>query len=48
MPGQRQENKRAVGVTAPTAPVRRLFRPRPWTKARTHGRIDDMHRVGLS
>ena len=41
MPGQRHKAGRAVGVTAPIAPVRRFFRPRPWTKPGAHGRIAD-------
>ena len=41
MPGQRHKAGRTVGVTAPTAPVRGFFRPRPWTKPGTHGRIAD-------
>jgi len=41
MPGQRQETGRTVGVTAPIAPVRGFFRPRPWTKPDAHGRIAD-------
>jgi hypothetical protein len=41
MPGQRQQAGRTAGVTAPTAPVRGFFRPRPWTKPGAHGRIAD-------
>ena len=41
MPGQRHKAGRTVGVTAPTAPVRGFFRPRPWTKPGAHGRIAD-------
>ena len=41
MPGQRNKAGWAVGVTAPTAPVRGFFWPRPWTKPGAHGRIAD-------
>src|SRR5271165_3037178 len=41
MPGQRHKAGRTVGVTAPTAPVRGFFHPRPWTKPGAHGRIAD-------
>jgi hypothetical protein len=41
MPGHRQEAGRTVSVTAPTGPVRGLFRPRPWIKPGAHGRIAD-------
>jgi hypothetical protein len=41
MPGHRQEAARTFSVTAPTGPVRGLFRPRPWTKPDAHGRIAD-------
>jgi hypothetical protein len=41
MPGQRHKAGRTVGVTAPTGPVRGFFRPRPWTKPDTYGRIAD-------
>jgi hypothetical protein len=33
MPVQSHKSGRTVDVTAPTAPVRWFFRPRPWTKA---------------
>jgi hypothetical protein len=36
-----QEAGRTVSVTAPTAPVRGSFPPRPWTKPSAHGRIAD-------
>jgi hypothetical protein len=41
MPGQRHKADWTVGVTAPTGPVRGLFRPRPWTKPDADGRIAD-------
>ena len=41
MPGQRQEAGRTVTVTAPTGPVRGLFRPRPCPKPCAHGRRAD-------
>ena len=41
MPGQSPKAGRTVGVTAPTAPVRGFFHPRPWTKPGAHGRITD-------
>ena len=41
MPGQRYKAGRTVSGTAPTAPVRGFFRPRPWTKPGAHGCIAD-------
>jgi hypothetical protein len=41
MPGQGHKAGRTAGVTVPTAPVRRFFCPRPWTKPGAHGRIAD-------
>jgi hypothetical protein len=41
MAGQRNKAGRTVDVTAPTAPVRGFFRPRPWNKPGAHGRIAD-------
>jgi hypothetical protein len=41
MPGQRHQAGRTVDVTAPTAPVRGFFRPRPWNEPGAHGRIAD-------
>jgi hypothetical protein len=45
MPRQSQKAGRTVGVTAPTGPVRGLFRARPWPATApepgTYGRIAD-------
>jgi hypothetical protein len=52
MAGQNREARRTVGVTAPTASVRGIFRARPWPvprpsatrtaqKSGAHGRIAD-------
>jgi hypothetical protein len=45
MPGQRHKVSRAVSVTAPTAPVRGFFWPRPWTKPGAQGRIAERGRA---
>lgn len=41
MADERTRIRRTVSVTAPTAPVRGFFRPRPWTKPDAHGCIAD-------
>jgi hypothetical protein len=48
MPGQSHKSGRTVDVTAPAAPVRGFFRPRPWTKPDAHGQIADGDGPGRS